>query len=285
MRKTAAINTGMKPSLISIALVLTVETAALSACRGGFEMRRATQSSDGKAQIYIIGGKKSNSPDWPATFVFTTATGGPCTSTAISSRVVLVAAHCIDDNTTGTIELDGKRIAVTCDRHPAYQHVPDNDPEWERKVSPDFALCILEEPLNGFPFENVNQSENVPPIGSKVRLLGFGCNQSGGTDGGFGVLYEGNARVTKAPEPPSYYTTTLGGAAVCYGDSGGGAYIFPTSTSRVLVAVNSKGDISMTSRLSTTGLRGFITWANSWSVEHKAPICGLHDNAMGCGSK
>jgi len=250
-----------------------------------FVMRPAAKFTDDDATPQIIGGSKAAIADWPATFVFLDPNGGGCTSTAIGTRVIITAAHCIKDNATGVVEIDGTPISASCSHHPDYHdNVLQTDQDWEKKVSPDFSLCALTSDLTVKDFETIGSKKDSPVKGSTIRLLGFGCNKTGGTDGGFGVLYEGDAGVTKIPEPPSYYITTLGGAAVCFGDSGGGAYLYlnQAHTRRVMVGVNSRGDISTTSLLSATTTPGFSTWASSWAAKNHVKICGLHSDAKGC---
>jgi len=250
-----------------------------------FTLQPASDFAPPGAVPLIIGGTQADPAEWPATFVFSEDGGGDCTSTAIGRRVLLTAAHCVGNGAHGVIDRGGWTTDVACEHHPAYHdNVADNDPDWERKVSPDFALCRLSEDLTDVELEWLNVDPAVPEDGSVVHLLGFGCNEVGGSDGGFGVLFEGNAAVHRRPEGDSYYTWTLGGAAICYGDSGGAAYALsdPDGSSRRVVAVNSRGDIDTQSLLSTTSVSGFLSWATTWSSTHGLRICGLHADATHC---
>lgn len=272
--------------LVVIGVILPFATNHLRAQaeEPGFRMISAKKFASDEAQFQIIGGTLADPLDWPATFVI----DDRCTSTAVGPRVVLTAAHCVPDGAVGLVEFGGTTISATCNHHPDYREgVSGNDPEWEQKVSPDFALCILSSSLEGIEFETIDVDGSSLQAGAIIRLLGFGCNSVGGTDGGFGVLYEGDAAITKAAAPPSYYTTTLGGAAVCYGDSGGGDYMFLDAAEkrRVLVAVTSRGDIATRSWLSTTSVPGFVAWADSWGAQHGGRICGLHHDASNCRQK
>ncbi len=253
-----------------------------------FVMKRAVKYFDDTAVPQIIGGTIADPSDWPATFVFISPQGGGCTSTAIGPKVILTAAHCIGDNAKGIVELNGRTVAAACYHHPDYHNnVSDTDPKWSEKVSPDFALCITDDQLAGLDFENIDKEGTELKLGQTIQLVGFGCNAIGGTDNGFGVLYEGNSAVQSLPTPPSYYTITLGGAAVCYGDSGGGAYVLlnpPAKARRVLMGVASRGNISTRSLLSTTSLSGFISWADSLAGRHNTKICGIDTGVPGCRS-
>ena len=156
---------------------------------------------------------------------------------------------------------------------------------WEDAASPDFALCTLSDTLQGGTFERIDTVGRGIAKGKLVHVLGFGCTEPGGRGGAFGVLYEGNANIASVPVPPrNYYTVTTGGAALCFGDSGGGAYEFLNAdgTRRDLIAINSRGNISTDSYLSTTSLQGFVSWARQWADTNGVKICGIHADAKGC---
>jgi hypothetical protein len=249
----------------------------------GFVMQPAT-AVDFEPQI-IPGGTRAKPAQWPATFVFRNPQGDQCTGTVVGSRVVITAAHCVEDQAQGIVQLGGSDIATTCTRHPGYQDVPSSDPAWEQKVSPDFALCALVSDLHiADGFEVIGSPRNIPAKDDSVTLLGFGCIKEHGVDQSFGVLYRGETKVVTAPAPPSFYISTQGGAALCFGDSGGGAYRFlnAAETRRLLIAINSRSDIVSTSRLASTGLPGFAEWATAWASSNHVKICGLHPDAKGC---
>lgn len=223
----------------------------------------------------IINGAQVTQPDeWPATFIFRSPEGS-CTATAVGPQVILTAAHCIEDQQTGTVRIHNSPISVQCFHHP----------NWATGNSTtDFALCLTESEMTGIQFEVVNTALAYPRQNDSVVLLGFGCTQNGGHDGSFGTLFKGTATVVRTPSGLSVDTVVRGGAAVCFGDSGGAAYfnLVPSGNRRALVAVNSRGDISRFSFLSTTATPLFVNWATDWSQQHGVQICGLNVTAHGC---
>lgn len=226
------------------------------------------------AESQVIGADPASTTDWPATLVFRTRSGG-CTATAVGKRVVLTAAHCVADGQKGSITTNGQKARVTCNHHPDYPS-PDS--------SADFALCYSTRDLAFTPYENVNTVSSIGDKDESITLLGFGCIKKNGTDRSFGYLYKGTALATNNPSSSTLYTITKGGAAVCFGDSGGGAYA-TTATGRVLMGVNSKGDISLFSLLSTTATGSFSSWARNWLDEDDhdgARICGIDPAAVSC---
>lgn len=221
----------------------------------------------------VIGGTPANPDDFPATFTFLT-TGGGCTSTAVGQRVILTAAHCVDDGAMGEVQFKGKSIRITCEHHAQYV----------QNRTKDFALCRADEELKGIPFERISSSIAFPSIGSDIKLVGYGCRQTGGSDRSYGVLFEGSAKVTRLPIGDDLDTIVSGGGALCYGDSGGAAYYYPddSAATRQLIGVNSRGNISDTSYLSSTATPSFIEFAVRWAKKNGLDICGLTRGAKGC---
>lgn len=241
-----------------------------------FLMRTLDRYSSDQAEPKIVGGTKAIASEWPATFVFVNpASQRPCSSTVIGDKVVLTAAHCIPDGARGQIELGLHKVWLTCSHHPSYNPL-DVVPR-----SADFALCLLDVALPGGSFEHLSTKTEALSISREVHLLGFGCTQDFGTDRSFGTLYEGGARIVALPSGENYYFTTEG-KAVCFGDSGGSAYIFEGGSrkKRLVIGVNSTGDFVRVSQISAA-IEGFRGWANHWAGS-KARICGLHRDATGC---
>jgi hypothetical protein len=267
--------------LIAILLINALTNAA-DAQQPAFTM--SLPKPDDKVQPLIIGGTKADPDFWPMTFIFRNPKGGGCTSTGIGTHTILTAAHCVANGAAGVVEVAGRKATAVCTHHPDYRDVQAITAANEAVASPDFALCKLSEPLPNGLFEHVDTGGKSIMVDKKIHLLGFGCNSEGGSDGSFGVLFEGWATIRKTPTPPSYYTTTVGGAAVCYGDSGGAAYQHENAagSARLIVGVNSRGDISKLSLISTTKEKGFVDWILAWAKNNNTRVCGVHGDASGC---
>lgn len=226
-------------------------------------------------QVLGLGANPADRAKWPATLVFRNALGGGCTATMVGPRAILTAAHCIDDGAQGSVEVGNTSVTVTCRHHPAY---PGD-------ISADFALCLtaaeLRRPDQGF--ERLHVEAGAPSVRDTIILLGYGCLTETGADRNFGALYEGTATVDATPGRDLYFITR-GGAAVCFGDSGGGAYraVNASGTVRRLLGVNSRGDISRYSWISSTATAGFRDWASGWANQNGVAICGLSAGATGC---
>jgi hypothetical protein len=229
---------------------------------------------DTGAAPQIIGGRKVTNPeaDWPATLKFVGG-AGPCTSTVIGPRVVLTAAHCVHPGERGKLTIAGAVVHVTCDHHADYSS----------NYKLDVALCLADAdirlPGRDSAFETLADVLGLAPAGSPAILLGYGCRQTLG-GGPAGVLYEGDTTIVavSAADP---YMEARGGAAVCYGDSGGAAFFAISPVERRVIAVNSQGDILERSMLSAVANAAIASFIRDWRTRKGVLVCGL-DTLAGC---
>ena len=217
----------------------------------------------------VIGGQPASVADWPSTLIFRTKVGF-CTSTAIGGRVILTAAHCVDDGAKGVVKVGTKSVTIACRHHQDYA----------KDYRIDVAICAANEDVPTPNYERLNTSLNVPKLGDKVRLIGYGCRQPGG-GGPSESLYEGDATVSELPVSGSAYTITVGGAAVCFGDSGGGAYLIDGAL-RFVMGVNSRGDILTRSLLTTVAHKSVIDFIKAEAAKVSSKICGVDNDAQRC---
>ena len=250
-------------------LVLAFASASTSLAQTEIEMFAPQETSE---EPQVIGGVPAAPAQWPATYIFRSEIG-LCTSTLIGPRVLVTAAHCIEDGARGRIRTNEGNYRFQCDHHPNYV---ENEQY-------DVALCITNSAFASSlqrPFETVNQDIAVPAIASTIRILGFGCRQEGG-GGPAQSLYTGT---TTVGDVEGIYIVTDEGAAVCYGDSGGAAYIEYSDISRRIIGVNSRGNISTTSYLTPTAVVGVANFFRSWAEANGVQICGIHSSTPGCRS-
>jgi hypothetical protein len=140
---------------------------------------------------------------------------------------------------------------------------------------------LIDKAVEGVPFEVVNTEAAKIKLGQALTLTGFGCIQPGGGGGNDGKYRVAEAIVTQLPSGRSNDIVTERGAALCYGDSGGPAFLV-NGESRVVVSVNSRGDIRTTSYLSSVTTDEAKAFFKSWMDKNAQKVCGISADAPGC---
>lgn len=253
-----------------VALALLWPVAASAQDRASAIMMKAYGERSGEGvDGQVIGGQKANPSAWPATLIFRSADGSGCTATLVGPRALLTAAHCVPDGGSASIAFRSASIPARCDHHPNYA----------ANYKEDYAMCRLESEARLDQYERINLAKDRPKEGSTVDLLGYGCRTEGGGDRQFGTLFTGKAPVKLKD---GAYFLTVGDVAVCFGDSGGAVFQAVSDANRVIVGVNSRGDIATTSYLARTGTDSFKSWATRWSADRGATLCGVSAAFEGC---
>lgn len=206
-------------------------------------------------------------------FVLSTPSG-LCSSVLVGPRVIATASHCLGEERTGKIEWNnGGFNKIVCQTQAG--------PLEDQKLK--IALCLLDKEVAGKP-ERVNSDARLLRVNTTVHLVGYGCQRPGGIDARVGSLSVGEASllVPSQIDEQSQVATTEG-AAVCFGDAGGGVYIYRSDApgDRVLVGLSVQGDLANKTIVSLTSSKAFLSWAENWAAENGVTVCGLVDNS-GC---
>lgn len=239
----------------------------------------------------IVDGRQESETDWPATFRFFADDQFYCTSTMIGNRTILTAAHCIDPEKEQQIKIsDRLSIKLTCDVHPQYRRFD---------LFSDIALCYSASDLPRtrqiagssmtYDFENLDLKITRVKLKTPIYFLGFGCRKyPDGTNGAAkttGQLYGGLAVLSALPRGPGEHFRTLGGVAICPGDSGGAAYVLSDTEKpagpRSVIGLNSGyNPVGKVSDITT--LYSLEKFVRDWAEDNATKICGVHDGAEHC---
>jgi hypothetical protein len=227
------------------------------------------------ADSTLIGGTPADPKEWPAS-VYASMSGASCSATVIGTKTLLIASHCVGNGKTASFAVGGNRYTSNCEHHPSYRG----------NSTADWTLCLVDKPVTGIPFESVNADPALVKVGDELQLTGYGCVRPGGGGGNDGVFRIGKAKVTRVAKPAirDYDIVTKGGAALCYGDSGGAAYVCKDAScsQRVIAGVNSRGDIRTYSYLPAYATDAFRDWAVGWAKRKGEKPCGIDPAAVGC---
>lgn len=220
----------------------------------------------------LINGRPATAGEFPAT-VYASMSGARCTGNVVGPRAMIIAAHCVGNGKTASFAIDGQNYDSTC----------THSPDYAGNETSDWALCEVSKDVSGIEFESLNIDTNFPKVGDKITLTGFGCVNPGGGGGNDGILRVGESTVKRMPSGSrDNDIVTQGGAALCFGDSGGPAYS-EINGKRYQVSVNSRGDIRTTSYLSALAVPQFTSFVTNWLSVHKAvKICGIGGYQTGC---
>lgn len=253
--------------------------AGCSAAEQGRPAKLAVRDAKHTVQLMVqrptlINGEPAEPKDWPAS-VYASSNGGACSATLVGDRALFLAAHCMNNGAAISFSAGANRYTGRCTHYPGYR-----SGSWPGNTQ-DFALCFLDRPVTGVPFESFGFDVKLA-AGDTVRLTGYGCIRPGGGGGNDGIFRIGEATVRGLPNGDNFDVVTIGGAALCYGDSGGAAYK-EAGLLRYIFATNSRGNIEDESYLSSVFSDSFKNWVTSWAkTNSNVAICGLHPNAQFC---
>lgn len=158
-----------------------------------------------------------------------------CTGTLVAPRVVVTAAHCVDNGPpegvqvfVGTdVDLGGEvTYALDVTVHPLYDPVT---------LANDLAVVVLATPLPHPPAPLLTSLDEAA-VGSLVRVVGFGAD---GSDGVPGIKRTGAA--TLSAIGPDSFEIAPGPSMSCHGDSGGPVFLEVDGV-EYLAGVTSSGD-------------------------------------------
>lgn len=222
------------------------------------------EDADSSPKIYA--GKQIPEKDYPASVRLQS-----CSATFIATDKALTAAHCLMSGNELSYEIprvayksryiDVNRIVI----HPFFRENPDLKILTE-KVQFDLAVLILDEEVDDFKAP----CSVTPPVGSKVRLVGYGTNDFkndrrwGVRRTGYNEIHDFHSGLVEVLS--SQGAGKLGNANIGSGDSGGS--LFQGDYDCLLgvnSAINKSGEnrLGLAADLTTTAAKAFLNFALS----------------------
>lgn len=216
-------------------------------------------------QPSLIRGTPATPLSFPEAVYIRNNHGDRCSSTVVGKKVLLTAAHCVEDSKViNPVDTAKHDFTAVCDPHIKYEGEDF-----------DMALCLSDTPLDVTP---ATLADRGPRMGELVLLSGYGCTSSrrkGGNDGIFRIGFSRVDNLTGADN--TFFTRSE--TTLCSGDSGGAAYLNSEDMDNhmhYIYGVNARTDfesLSIMQAVYTDEAKHFFT---NWSKRRKAKICGLN---------
>lgn len=202
-----------------------------------------------------------------------------CTATVVGKRALITAAHCAANGATSSFKLDGTSYTVKMTRSPLY---PGKDH--------DISIGLIDKDVM-VPPHTIVLNADVAGVGNTLHLLGYGCTQPGGGGGNDGILRHGDTTITGF-NGYDIVSKKPGGAALCFGDSGGPAFLKVMVAKSLLdeslaeereylVSINSKGNIIDTNYTARLDSKTSIDFLKQWATTNNVEVCGVNANCDG----
>jgi len=213
-----------------------------------------------RADERVVGGKPAGAGEFTEV-VLVKVGSAKCSGTLAGPRVVVTAAVCFKTGETAMMNIGGKAYTGKVTRNPVYPTTDHN-----------VAFVLLTTEVTGVKPATVGGTAKE---GTGLTMAGYGCIEPGG-QGAEGSLYYGENVITGfrvlemvAQQP--------GGAAMCYSDSGGPAYVKDANNKRRLLGVASRGNLKDRTQFARLDIPEAKTFFDLFlSSNPTAKICGVN---------
>lgn len=199
----------------------------------------------------------------PAVVALTTQGQVFCTATLITPSIVLSASHCLPPNIPYPVSEiavlfgSGPTVDELIPAHSAWAH-----PAWnENALYDDIGLLQMKSIANATP---IPLNTQAIPVGTDVRLVGFGVTGEDASDSG--TKREGVGRI--AQSDVYVFDIDADPSSTCYGDSGGPTLSMEDGS---VAGVHSRGSCGFSSL--DMRVDGYLSEIQTFIDEHPEPSC------------
>lgn len=279
-----------KTSFSPLRALGVASVVTLTACSAG-EFR--DDDLPASAESAIVGGSVSAAD--PAVFQLKTVTpvaGGSsisgCTATLVTPKVLVTAAHCIEDATASSVawvnntttpssslpsKETGWRRVAELKKHPKY-------PQRYINYGYDCAVLVLDEPAVGITPKPYRKTPLTDGLGRTARIVGYG-NTNGTAGTGSGTKRELATKIKEVRD--GVLTIGKRGAVSCQGDSGGPAFVDEGGV-ETIAGISSYGDIGCVESGSYSRTELCAAFFDQFTAQACVPECvGKVCGPDGCG--
>ncbi|MBM4318053.1 MAG: trypsin-like serine protease [Deltaproteobacteria bacterium] len=211
--------------------------------------------------IRLINGK----PVEPGTYeevVRINTSGSYCTATVVGPKTIITAAHCAPNGATAEFKVKGVTYRAKIYRSNLFS-----------SQDHDLSIGVTDQEITGIKPASIGGTAKT---GLGITLLGYGCTQAGGSGGSDGILRYGETVITSFSNF-DMVSHKPNGAALCFGDSGGPAFVVDKGE-RLLLGINSKGNIQDTNYNTRTDIAQSLNFIKTTATASGVEVCGINKN-------
>ena len=182
-----------------------------------------------------------------------------CTGTVVTKRLVVTAAHCLQEVQASNIRFALGPNASTPETQLGVSRIVAHPKYDAKRLTNDIGVVVLSQDAPVTPIE-INDSMSSSWVGRALTFVGYGVTSGFGKMGS-GVKRAVDIAVSEVGSTQFAYEDRR--KNTCFGDSGGPAFAKDAAGNLVLVGVTSYGDQSCTEFGVDTRVDTYRTWISS----------------------